>query len=91
VSPLLASVPQPEAQEPPVRLQLTAVLGLPVPATCAVKVAVAPATTEALAGEIVTRTSLSSVTPADPLAVVSAWLVAAIVMETEEGSSEGAV
>ncbi len=54
VFPFVASVPQPEPHALPVRLQLTAVVGLPVPVTCAVKVSVPPVATEAVAGEIVT-------------------------------------
>jgi hypothetical protein len=54
VSPFVASVPQPEPHALPVRLQFMAVLGFPVPVTCAVKVWLAPVVTEAVAGEIVT-------------------------------------
>jgi hypothetical protein len=54
VFPFVARVPHAEGQALPVRLQLTAVLGLPEPVTCAVNVSVVPVATEALAGAIVT-------------------------------------
>lgn len=91
VFPFVASVPQAEGHALPVKPQFTATLGLPDPLTCAVNAWLAPVATETLDGAIDTCTSLFSVTAAVSLAVPSAWLVALIVMEVEEGRSEGAV
>ena len=91
VLPFDASVPHDAGHALPVRLQFTAVVGEPVPETCAVSCALAPVATESVPGEIITCTSLSIVTLADPAAVVSAWLVAVMVAVGEEGNAEGAV
>jgi hypothetical protein len=54
VLPFVAKVPHDAGHAFPVRLQFTAVVGAPVPETCAVNCALVPAVTETAAGEIVT-------------------------------------
>ena len=54
VFPLVTSVPHAKGQALPVRLQFTAVLGLPDPVTCALNVCVVPVATETFAGAMVT-------------------------------------
>lgn len=89
--PFAASVPHPVAHALPVRLQLTARLGLPEPATCAVNASLAPVATVALVGEIDTWISLWIVIVAVALALESAWLVAVMVTLGADGKTEGAV
>lgn len=91
VLPFVLSVPQADGQALPVKLQVTAVAGLPVPFTCAVNCWVAPVATEAVAGVSVTWISLSSETVAVPLAELSAWLVAVMATVGLEGRIWGAV
>ena len=88
---LIASVPHPDAQLGPVRLQFTNRLGFPEPVTCALNDCVAPVATVAPDGETVTWTLLSSVMLAVPLAEGWAWLAAVIVMPGDVGRTEGAV
>lgn len=69
----------------PFTLQLTAVEGLPEPVTLAVKTCELPVERLALFGETLTTISLWMVTEAEPLADVSAWLVAVTVTRAGDG------